>query len=425
MSAIKYINISLELWGSLISLIIILCIKLSNDTENISRRPFLSMLWCNIVILLSDAAAWIFKGRMDIISRCIVPISNFIVYAAGYVLLAMFTEYLVCYISTKADISRKYIHWVWGLCSVAVVFVIISQFNHMYYFIDKKNIYQRQNLFWVSQLWGVICMFIDGGILFKYRTVLNRQQVWSLVSYIILPILAMSIQIFMYGIALLYISTTTAIILIYIGIQVEYAKSLKEKELELAEGRIAIMLSQIQPHFLFNTLTAISQLCDIDSHRAKMATVEFAHYLRGNLDSLTQKCLVPFEKELEHIKIYLALEKMRFDDELSITYNLEITSFLLPSLTVQPIIENAVRYGVGKKEEGGNVNISTTETDTEIMIIITDDGVGFDINEKTTNDRTHIGIQNVRSRLKAQCGGTLIIESTIGIGTKAIIKLPK
>ena len=116
---------------------------------------------------------------------------------------------------------------------------------------------------------------------------------------------------------------------------------------------------------------------------------------------------------------------MRFEERLNIVYDINTVDFSLPTLTLQPIVENAVRYGVTKKEEGGTVIISTTENDREYIITVSDDGVGFDVNVVKDDGRTHIGIQNVRDRLKRMCNGTLEIESQFNIGTVATITIPK
>ena len=214
----------------------------------------------------------------------------------------------------------------------------------------------------------------------------------------------------------------TALFYIY---RAKQSELFQEKELELSEGRMAIMLSQIQPHFLYNSFVAIKQLCDINPKAAKDAVTEFSDYLRGNLDSLTLKTLILFNKELKHIENYLALEKRRFGDKLKIVYDFKAQDFMLPALTLQPIVENAVRYGVTKKEEGGTVIIETSETETHILIKISDDGVGFNLEEVKQDGRSHIGIENVRNRLSAMCNGTLRIESEIDVGTTATISIPK
>ena len=197
-------------------------------------------------------------------------------------------------------------------------------------------------------------------------------------------------------------------------------------ESELLQSQISIMLSQIRPHFLYNALVAIQELCLIDPQTASEAVAEFSIYLRGNLDSLSIKTPIPFEKELLHVKTYLSLEKKRFDDRLNIVYDIGASDFSIPVLTLQPIVENAVRHGVTKRDEGGSVTISTNETETDAVITVTDDGVGFDSSRVPKLDgRAHVGIENVRSRLVSMCGGTLLIQSEPGVGTVAVITIPK
>jgi len=147
---------------------------------------------------------------------------------------------------------------------------------------------------------------------------------------------------------------------------------------DLTENRISIMLSQIRPHFLFNSLTAIQELCLIDPETASEAMGEFSHYLRGNIDSLSINKPVPFEKELHHVKMYLSLEKRRFSKKLNVVYDVLTSDFFLPALTLQPVVENAVRHGVVKRNEGGTVTIRSEKTETGIIITVTDDGAGFD-----------------------------------------------
>lgn len=200
---------------------------------------------------------------------------------------------------------------------------------------------------------------------------------------------------------------------------------LKSKENELLQAQTLIMLSQIQPHFLYNTLDSIRYLCKRDPLLASDTILRFSQFLRRNLDSLKQKELVSFEKELEHLQNYLAIEKLRFDDRLNIEYSIETSDFKLPSLTVQPLVENCVKYGVTKKREGGTVIIKTLETPTSYKIIISDDGVGFDPKQKQDDGRTHIGLNNVCFRLEQQCNGSLLIESKKGVGTRFTIIIPK
>jgi LytS/YehU family sensor histidine kinase len=183
---------------------------------------------------------------------------------------------------------------------------------------------------------------------------------------------------------------------------------------------------------LFNSLTAIARLCDKDPGMAKEMTLEFSQYLRGNMDSLTENDLIPFKQELKHTKIYISIEKAIYGKGLNVIYNIEVSDFELPPLTLQPIVENAVKHGIGRREGGGTVTISTRETDTDFELIVTDDGLGFEsINPymgsgvKGENKQISIGVANVKNRLSAMCGGSLVIESELGVGSTVIIKIPK
>jgi len=203
-------------------------------------------------------------------------------------------------------------------------------------------------------------------------------------------------------------------------------EKINELESELLQNQISIMLSQIRPHFLYNSLVAIQELCLIDPETANKAVAEFSYYLRGNLDSLSIKRPIPFEKELRHVEAYLSLEKKRFGEKLNINYDISALCFSIPALTLQPIVENAVQHGVTKREDGGAVTVSVKETETGIIITVIDDGVGFDPNSVSSRDaRLHIGIENVRSRLSFMCNGTLTIQSEPGVGTTAVITIPK
>ena len=194
---------------------------------------------------------------------------------------------------------------------------------------------------------------------------------------------------------------------------------------ELQENRISIMLSQMKPHFIFNTLNTIYHLCDIDLEKAKTTLSSFSTYLRNNINNLGQSEMIFFEKELSFVNAYLDIEKVRFDDELLISFDIGVSDFKLPVLTVQPIVENAVKHGTSKKEGISHLYISTRETERFYEIEIRDTGVGFDSNIKKNDGDKHIGIDNVRQRLRSLCNGTLTIESTLGVGTTALIQIPK
>ena len=192
---------------------------------------------------------------------------------------------------------------------------------------------------------------------------------------------------------------------------------------ELTESRIATMISQIQPHFIYNTLGTIEQLCITEPKEASKLVRNFSLYLRGNFSELDNAKPIRFSQEMNHVKHYTDIEQVRFPD-MTIQYDLRSVEFLLPALSVQPLVENAIKHGLMGLEEGGIVTISAYETDDSYMVEVTDDGVGFDMSVGY-DETKHVGIKNIRGRIEAMCSGTLTIESEIGKGTKATIRIPK
>ena len=150
----------------------------------------------------------------------------------------------------------------------------------------------------------------------------------------------------------------------------------------------------------------------------------FSEYLRNNLSSLEESGLISFETELSHIKTYLEIEKVRFEDTLEIEYDIKCDRFSLPVLTVQPIVENAIKHGLMRLESGGTVLVRSYETPTHFCVEVKDDGVGFDTS-LLLDERKHVGLRNIRERLKVMVNGRLEIESTVGVGTRVLVSIPR
>lgn len=297
-----------------------------------------------------------------------------------------------------------------------------------------QDLYTAINYFSILDLlialWVIFCLF------YETRRLNNRESAQLLKA--IFPLAVCAVLELING----YVQFSEAAILLGLGLisfslieEIYTIRRIKESmnsekralilENELNQNRISVMLSQVQPHFLFNALQGIKQLCDTEPARASEALERFSFYLRGNLDSLMDKQLISFEKEMFHVNNYLYLEKMRFPNKLHIETEILYQDFLLPPLTVQTIVENAVRHGIIKRKSGGTLRIKSERTDDNIMITIRDDGLGFDLDIPKEDGRTHVGIENVRSRLMLQCGGSLVVESEAGVGTTVKIILPQ
>ena len=197
----------------------------------------------------------------------------------------------------------------------------------------------------------------------------------------------------------------------------------KRLEKELTDMRVATMLSQIKPHFIYNTLGTIEQYCYEAPEQAANLVHEFALYLRGNFTELDNGAPIRVTQEIEHIKHYVGIEQVRFPD-ITIEYDIREEDFLIPALSVQPLVENAIKHGLMGLETGGTVKIATYETMDAYCISVSDDGIGFE--EGTLADgKAHVGIRNIRARIEAMCKGTLMMTSKPGEGTTALIMIPK
>lgn len=201
------------------------------------------------------------------------------------------------------------------------------------------------------------------------------------------------------------------------------AREAEQLRAELSEHRIAAMISRIKPHFIYNTLGSICQLCIEQPEKAAELTRDFSQYLRGNFSELENSRPILLSKELEHVKHYVSIEQVRFPD-ITVDIDVRCDNFFLPALSVQPLVENAIKHGLMGLESGGRVTVCAYETDREYCVKVSDNGVGFDVNAQPDDDR-HIGIKNIRERISAICGGRLTVESTPGRGTTAVIYIPK
>ena len=181
-----------------------------------------------------------------------------------------------------------------------------------------------------------------------------------------------------------------------------------------------ITVLQMRPHFIYNTMTSIYYLCEQDPKKAQQVTLDFTNYLKRNFTVIANEGTVPFEEELEHAKAYLAVEQARFEDKLTVEFNISTTAFRLPALTLQPIVENAVKHGLSPELKPLNISVSAAKTGRTFEITVKDNGVGFSPED---NGNPHIALDNIKKRLD-NIGGKLSI-TTSDAGTTVCISIPQ
>ena len=197
-----------------------------------------------------------------------------------------------------------------------------------------------------------------------------------------------------------------------------------KQQREIAHQRVSIMVLQMRPHFIYNAMMSIYYLCAKDSKKAQQVTLDFTTYLRKNFTAIASEDTVPFSDELEHTRAYLAVEQVQFEDSLSVEYDTPHKEFRLPPLTLQPIVENAVKHGMDPEYAPLCISIRTRKTDSGSEIVVEDNGHGF---SPTDEREPHIALANIRNRLEMMCGGKMIISPREGGGTivKVLINSPR
>ena len=294
-------------------------------------------------------------------------------------------------------------------------------------------------LYWASV--QILANIILLGCLIRELVVTKGKERW-LYFGAILPLVSFGVDVIMTdlglwkgGVSSRYIFTVFFVVAMVVVLKVipnginalSKAKELETEKIvlnaELTESRISTMMSQIRPHFIYNTLGSIEQLCIIDPPKAGELVHNFAKYLRGNFGELDNPKPILMSQEMEHVRHYISIENVRFPD---MTFSFEMNSddFHIPALTIQPIVENAIKHGLMKLSKGGTIRVVSYETESHYCVSVEDDGVGFDT-DVLLDERKHVGIRNIRGRLKAMVNGTLEIESRVGIGTTVLIKIPK
>ncbi len=252
---------------------------------------------------------------------------------------------------------------------------------------------------------------------------------------------------------------------------------------QLHDSQLELMMGQIQPHFIFNTLSSIRTLVMVDPKLSYNMLYDFSNYLRANIDNVTNLDGIKFSAEVEHIKSYVNIEKVRFGNRLNVEYEILSDNFTVPPLSIQPLVENAVKHGVCKKVDGGTVVLRSYSTPEYNVVEVDDNGVGFNaesagkvfsvgikeesdfdkaanktalnvmnevINSLDLRDRNgnrieikeptivtenlsgngseqhqSTGMMNIFLRLREMADAKVEIESTEGVGTKVKVLFPK
>ena len=411
-------TVMVELMFTLLTASTYLDILRARRSHRMFVQLFLWMLAISALGMLGDIFAWGIGMEKFIWYPLAKWFGAFLRDAMGFPLIVVYSTYLISYINEDKQVLSRYAWLVGGLSADGLILVVIAQFTA----VSSTRPWRLWDYPWLFLFFLALPMVVNMGIIFYFRRALTNRKTVSFILYELLVLAAVMVDILVEEMTLAYAMAAFALLRIYISVQLEYEK---QQEEQLVRQRISIMLSQIQPHFLYNVLTSIRTLCRVAPPKAEEALLEFTSYLRANLNSLTNEECIPFAQELEHTRHYLQLEKMRYGEDLNVKFDISVDQFALPSLTLEPIVENAVRHGVMQREQGGTITIRTVARADGWCVIVADDGVGFDIGTLEEMGPKHVGMANVRERLSVMCGGTLSVQSVPGSGTRVEMFIPR
>ncbi len=422
----------IEVYGIFLSINAVAILMTKNHSYKKSVYFLIWAIVLNMLVLFSDMGDMIFEGETGRFSHFMMPFSNFTLFLFQHLLLVIMAYYIQCTIEYyRPGSSMTWLHLVVFVEILGILGLLITPFNGIYYYIDSANFYHRGPYFWFCILTATISVWIELFQVFLNRKYLEKKEICAQISYFLFPCIGLLFQTHFLGTSFLPIGITCSVFVITGTFEYRDIKRQKERDRILVQSRAYLLQSQIRPHFVFNSLSVIQSLIEEEPEVACDAIGHFSKYLRKNLDLKVSEAPISIWEEMDFTKNYLYMEKLRFGNKLNVKYDFqEDIDFQVPFLSVQPIVENAIRHGVRKKIEGGTVTIRVFEEKKNYVIQVADDGVGFDVTKKT-HDRQRdeesngVGVANVEERVRLLCRGSLNVISTIGVGTTVSIYIPK
>ena len=415
LSLVDFLNIVIASSGFALSIVCIWLAYSSVSLNKSTKRLFVVIAHILLLYTFSDILS---QYSLFQINSDYVLLSTIGVYCESFfsgMLMPILSIVLI--IRSAETVKRNPLLIISSVIFLIYVCLLTSNlFTGFFYYFTNDNIYQRGRGYLFLLFPPALSMLTNTiGLIKRWRKLSKNDRI-GFVFCIGLPFICMLIQMFSYGLLLIVAGTSAAIMIMFILVIKIQNEELKKKE-------TALLVSQISPHFVYNTLTNIYYLCDIDPKKAKSAINSFTGYLRSNFSALRKDELIPFEKELEHTKAYLDIVKVRYEDLVFVEYDTPCVDFRLPALTLEPIVENCVKHGVDPELDPLHINVRTYIDGAYNVISVTDDGVGY---KPANDDEPHVGLANVRNRLKSMCKGTLDISSgKDNKGTTVTVKIPR
>ena len=334
--------------------------------------------------------------------------------------LLMMTAYLLHCCGENVRSNRLF-HAVLGLWGVFVVMLTIPLFTEVFYYFTPDGRYWRGAWYPVLLLPMIIAMLLTIAGMIRWRERLSRKAFLSFLITLLPITCVLVMDMFIELYPLIDISIVISALSMYSLILSDQIEQDLQRQREIANQRASIMVLQMRPHFIYNTMTSIYCLCKQDPQLAQQVIMDFTTYLRKNFSAISSATPITFSSELEHTRAYLAVEQAQYEDSLFVDYDIQHKYFRVPPLTLQPIVENAIKHGRDPYAGPFRISIRTRKTDSGSEIVVADNGRGFD---PADDSEPHIALKNIQERLEMMCNGEMTITPNDGGGTVVTVIIP-
>ena len=334
--------------------------------------------------------------------------------------MPMFTVYLLhcCGENVKDSLIFRAVGSLW---IIFVVLLIITQFTTWFYYMTPDNQFRIGPWYPLLLVPLILVMSLNLVGVIRRRNRLSRKNIAAFLFFLLPMTAAMVIYIFVIDFVVSDIGITISTIsMFFIILSAQREQHIRQQQ-EIVRQQASILVLQMRPHFIYNTMTSIYYLCRQNPDKAQKVTMDFTTYLRKNFTAIVSSNTIPFSDELEHTQAYLAVEKAGYEDRLIVEYDTPHMLFRVPPLTLQPIVENAVKHGMDPDADPLMITIRTRETEAGSEITVEDSGVGFDPSE---DNEPHIALANIKQRLEMMCNGKVIAMPREGGGTVIKVIIP-
>ena len=437
-----FVQIILEVWNEIFLLLLIIVMQIGKlrdgSDELVSRVKIpltdeLVVFYSAIFVYnLANIVALVYNGNGSSGAYYIIRTGIFCYYLVGAFLTVFFLDVIKKHIARRNN--DKWLETViigFQLLEVPnVLLLFATPFTRALYFIDEGNRYNRLWGYYVWQGATIVTFLFIGVVVVLYRRQTDRFIKQMIAIAFLFPMAGFLMSLMSSGFNFNNIMVSVSELLMFMlyeknktDVTLKYGYELEKAKTELAEARLTLMQAQIKPHFINNAMIAVQEVCYTDPERAAELIEHFARYLRNNINATSSSLPIEFNDEVQAVKEYLAIEYADTSKRFKFEFDIRCDSFKVPALSIEPLVENAVKHGIDRYSEEGRVILLSYETEDAYHAEIRDNGGGFEMSDETLG-KGGIGLKNTEERLRTMCGGRLEIKRSDGWTTAEII-IPK